>query len=107
MKIPEELSTETQKKICAAHVRHFTRMVEAADAGAPGIRRNEAVIYLATWQAGAAALEAGEPVPADCADEIRDAIDSGDYDAMLTEEELGRWNAFLEKDPPSSRDGGQ
>lgn len=99
MKIPDDLSVETQKKLCEHHINHFKRLIELGKSDKPAartVRMVECESYLATWQAGAAALAAGHAMPFDCVQEMQDAVDSGDMDGMLTAEELQKLQAYLE-----------
>ncbi len=100
MRIPEDLSVETQKALCLQHVRHFEKLIELGTSDRPAartVRVTECEGYLATWLSGLALLEAGQPLPADCADEMRDCVESGDADDVMTPEELQRWNDYLER----------
>lgn len=88
---PADLSVETQRKICASHVEHFNKLIELGRSDKPAartVRVLECEAYLGTWVAGDAALAAGLPLPADTADEMQDAINSGDAEEFMTVEEL-------------------
>lgn len=103
MKVPEDLSTETQKKICAWHVAHFNKLIELGKGnsrGSTNVRLQECELYLATWVAGDTALAVGNPMPTDCGEEMFDAVYSGDMDDMLTAEELAKLDRMLEEDEP-------
>lgn len=95
MRIPEDLSIETQKKLCDQHVTHFTKLVARGQAGDRSVRIVECDQYLEIWTRGRASLELGATVPPECAQEIGDAVWSGDADELMTPEELERWNKYL------------
>lgn len=92
MRIPEDLSNETQKKLCDQHVNHFKRLIERGNNGDRMVRVEECEQYLKAWTAGRLALEVGHPVPPACAQEMVDAVWSGEADELMTPEELKRWN---------------
>ena len=95
MRIPEDLSKETQERIVRRHVQHFEALSKRAEAGHPNVRGDECAVYLATWLSGQAALQLGEPLPADCVQEMQDAVWSGDSDEDLTADELAKLEAWL------------
>jgi hypothetical protein len=110
MRIPEDLSVETQKALCLQHVRHFENLIELGKSDRPAartVRVVECQEYLQTWQAGLDALHTGHAVPAQCGDEMRDCVEGGDADDVMTAEELARWNAEGPMaDDPIDGDGG-
>ena len=89
----EKLSKETQLKIAEAHVTHFTKLIDAGLRGAPMVRLGECDRYLACWQAAVDRLKAGLELTEAQAGEFNDAVWSGDYERLYTEEE----RALLER----------
>ena len=87
----ETLSAETKRKIIERHVVRYQRQLSAGLAGGHGIRVDETETYLRTWQAGDVAHELGQPLPLDCCEEMLDAVESGDVDDLLTDEERKQW----------------
>lgn len=98
MRIPEDLSIETQKKLCDQHVEHFKNLIQRGHDGDRSVRIEECEQYVKIWTAGRLALEVGHPVPPACAQEMQDAVWSGDADELMTPEELERWNKESEQD---------
>lgn len=97
MRIPEDLSTETLKRLCDFHVQHFKKLLELGASDKPAARTVNLVEcdhYLGVWQRGATALEIGAVVPSDCVHEIQDAMWSGDADLHLTPKELEAWAKY-------------
>lgn len=95
MRIPEELSEETQRRLCVQHIRHYENLIELGKSTRPAartVRVVECEEYLQTWQGGLTALEEGRPVPVQCGDEMRDCVESGDAEDLMTPQELKLWN---------------
>lgn len=108
MRIPEDLSNETQKALCVQHIRHYENLIELGRSERPAARTVRVAacqVYLETWQAGLAALEEDYTVPVQCADEMRDCVESGGADDVMTPEELERWQAHSPTGDPSNESG--
>ncbi len=98
MQLSEYLSIETQKKICDHHVQHFKKLIELGNSDKPSarsVRVDECERYTAIWTSGLVALEAGASLPGPVADELGDALWSGEVDDLLTADELTRWNKHM------------
>lgn len=80
-----DIPTEKLVELANRHIARFGGFVEAAKAGRPGYRLGECEGYLVLWidvktkllGPGVEALSVGQLA------EIQDAIECGDYDALL------------------------
>lgn len=86
----EQLSAETRNRLAVAHVEHFVQLCELGLRGNTSVNLIECGQYLALWRDTLAATQAGiEPERWDprWVSEMIDAVWSGDYDHLYTEEE--------------------
>lgn len=90
------LSLATQQEICAAHIARYSGMLNMALSSSPrahNVNVPECRRYLDIWKAGAAALTEGLPLPDKCANEMVDALTSGE-DELCTPDERARLELF-------------
>lgn len=98
-RITDELSKETIAKIAEAHKHRFENLLSS---GGRNVRIGECEHYLAIWSVVAAHNRDGVPLEDEGRNELVEAICCGDYDHMLTPEELQKVEAWR---TDSSEDG--
>lgn len=95
--IINDLSKETIAKIAESHKRRFENLLASESRN---VRRGECEHYLAVWSLVAAHNGDGVPLEPEGRNELCEALFCGDYDPMLTPEELDKVEAW--RDPPPS-----
>lgn len=92
----EDLSARTILTLASMHVKRFETLIHNAKEGARGINQGDCEHYLVIWQAlqrralKALISQAGHVcMTEDERDELQDAIDSGDYDDVISSAEHG------------------
>jgi len=86
-RITDEISKGTIAKIAEAHKRRFENLLAS---GGHNVRVGECKHYLAVWAVVAAHNRDGVPLEDEGRNELVEALYSGDYDKMLTPEELAK-----------------
>jgi hypothetical protein len=83
----QELTQRQAKALADAHVNHFSNLLRRAKEGLPGIREKECEMYLGIWQEAQRLItneDWKERLGPAAKRELNDAIESGDYDKLLS-----------------------
>ncbi len=92
-RITEEISKESIAKIAEAHKHRFENLLAS---GARNVRVAECKHYLAVWLIVAAHNRDGVPLEDEGRNELVEALCCGDYDSMLTLEEIAKVTAWID-----------
>jgi hypothetical protein len=86
----DKLNDQQLKTLTDAHCRMYENRIRRANEGARGIRVDECQVLLGIWQSIEGKLQQGNwrlRLTKDEVAEIQDALDSGEYDALLAKAE--------------------
>jgi hypothetical protein len=83
---PSSLTSAQLIALAQSHIRRYDNLIAAANSGHPGIRVDECVEYLRIWTDTLSSAQEGrvfDSMSGLSKWEVRDAIESGEYDEML------------------------